>query len=142
MGWGGINSVPGAEAPRRLGADKNCDSVWVPNYLGMNLARINIRTHETKYYPLPFPGHPYFSVVDKNHIVWTNLMTDDRVVRFDPKREQWTVYQLPSIGCEPRNIAVDDVRGDVWVPCCRTSRVARLQFRTEQQLQALRSSGR
>ncbi|PYR49064.1 MAG: hypothetical protein DMF89_13875 [Acidobacteria bacterium] len=47
----------------------------------------------------------------------TNLMTDDRVVRFDPRREQWTVYQLPSIGCEPRNIAVDDVRGDVWVPC-------------------------
>jgi len=50
-------------------------------------------------------------------MVWTNLMTDDRVVRFDPRREQWTVYQLPSIGCEPRNIAVDDVRGDVWVPC-------------------------
>jgi streptogramin lyase len=137
LNWGGINSVPGAEAPRRLGADKNGDTVWVPNYLGMNLASINIRTHQTKYYPLPLPGHPYFVVVDKNHQVWTNLMTDDRVVKFDPKQERWTVYQLPSLGCEPRNIAVDDIRGDVWVPCCRTSRVARMQFRTERQLQAL-----
>ena len=140
LGWGGINSVPGAEAPRRLGADKHGDSVWVPNYLGMNLARINIRTHQTKYYPLPIPGHPYFSVVDKNHNVWTNLMTDDRVVKLDSKTDRWTVYQLPSVGCEPRNIAIDDIRGDVWVPCCRTSRVARLQFRTESQLKALRTS--
>jgi streptogramin lyase len=140
LNWGGINSVPGAEAPRRLGADKKGNVVWVPNYLGMNLARINIRTHETKYFPLPLQGHPYFSVVDKNHNVWSNLMTDDRVVRFDPKSEQWTIFQLPSLGCEPRNIAVDDNRGDVWVPCCRTSRVVRLQFRTEKELQALKQS--
>ncbi len=28
--WGGINSVPGAQAPRRLGADRGGDTVWVP----------------------------------------------------------------------------------------------------------------
>jgi streptogramin lyase len=106
----------------------------------MNLARIDIRTHETKNYPLPQPGHPNFSVVDKDHNVWSNLMTDDRVVKFDPRNERWTVYQLPSLGCEPRNIAVDDIRGDVWVPCCRTSRVVRLQFRSEQEVQALTAS--
>lgn len=137
LSWGGINSVPGAEAPRRLGADKNGNTVWVPNYLGMNLASINIKTNEVKYHPLPLPGHPYFSVVDKGHNVWSNLMTDDRVVRFDPKQEAWTIFQLPTLGCEPRNIALDDIRGDVWVPCCRTSRVVRLQFRTERQMQAL-----
>ena len=130
LNWGGINSVPGAQAPRRLGADRNGDTVWVPNYLGMNLAKINIRTHETTYYPLPINGNPYFVVVDKNHQVWTNLLSDDRVVKLDPATEEWTIYQLPSIGCETRNIAVDDIRGDIWVPCARTSRVARLQFRT------------
>ena len=130
LNWGGINSVPGAQAPRRLGADRNGDTVWVPNYLGMNLAKINIRTHETTYYPLPINGNPYFVVVDKNHQVWANLLSDDRVVKLDPATEEWTIYQLPSIGCETRNIAVDDIRGDIWVPCARTSRVARLQFRT------------
>ncbi len=130
LSWGGINSVPGAQAPRRLGADRNGDTVWVPNYLGMNLARINIRTHETTYYPLPINGNPYFVVVDKDHNVWANLLSDDRVVKLNPATEEWTIYQLPSIGCETRNIAVDDLRGDVWVPCARTSRVARLQFRT------------
>jgi len=140
LSWGGINSVPGAQAPRRLGADRRGDTVWVPNYLGMNLASINIRTHDTKYYPLPITGHPYFVVVDENHNVWTNVMTDDRALKFDPKTEQWTVYQLPSIGCESRNIAVDDIRGDIWVPCSRTSRVARLQFRTPAQIAALKTA--
>ena len=136
LNWGGINSVPGAQAPRRLGADRNGDTVWVPNYLGMNLAKINIRTHETTYYPLPINGNPYFVVVDKNHQVWTNLLSDDRVVKLDPATEEWTIYQLPSIGCETRNIAVDDIRGDIWVPCARTSRVARLQFRTAAEVAA------
>ena len=134
--WGGINSVPGAQAPRRLGADRNGDTVWVPNYLGMNLAKINIRTHETTYYPLPINGNPYFVVVDKNHNVWANLLSDDRVAKFNPQTEEWTIYQLPSIGCESRNIAVDDIRGDIWVPCYRTSRVARLQFRTAREVEA------
>ncbi len=128
--WGGINSVPGAQAPRRLGADRGGDTVWVPNYLGMNLARIDIRTHEVTYHALPINGNPYFVVVDKDHNVWANLLSDDRVVKLDPATGAWTIYQLPSIGCETRNIAVDDIRGDIWVPCARTSRVARLQFRT------------
>ena len=128
--WGGINSVPGAQAPRRLGADRGGDTVWVPNYLGMNLARIDIRTHEVTYHALPINGNPYFVVVDKDHNVWANLLSDDRVVKLEPDTGEWTIYQLPSIGCETRNIAVDDIRGDIWVPCARTSRVARLQFRT------------
>lgn len=140
LNWGGINSVPGAEGPRRLAADKRGDTVWVPNYLGMNLAKFNIRTHAIQYYPLPLTGHPYFAVVDKNHNVWTNLMTDDRILKFDPKAERWTIYQMPSLGCESRNIAVDDIRGDVWAPCYRTSRVARFQFRSEQQIEALKAS--
>jgi streptogramin lyase len=136
LNWGGINSVPGAQAPRRLGADRNGDTVWVPNYLGMNLARINIRTHEVTYYRLPINGNPYFVVVDKHHNVWANLLSDDRVVKLDPATEEWTIYQLPSIGCETRNIAIDDIRGDIWVPCAATSRVARLQFRTSDEVAA------
>ena len=135
MTWGNINTVPYGQQPRRLGADKRGDSVWVPNNAGNNVARINIHTLETKYYPVQ--GNPYFVTVDKDSNVWTNLFADAKVARFNPRTEQWTYFTLPS-RCESRNIAVDDIRGDVWVPCANTSRVIRLRFRTSEQIQALK----
>jgi streptogramin lyase len=135
MTWGNINTIPYGQQPRRLGADKRGDSVWVPNNAGNNLAKINIHTLETKYYPVQ--GNPYFVTVDKDSNVWTNLFADAKVARFNPRTEQWTYYTLPS-RCESRNISVDDIRGDVWVPCANTSRVIRLQFRTAEQIQALK----
>ncbi|HLV02499.1 MAG TPA: hypothetical protein VKZ59_14610, partial [Acidobacteriota bacterium] len=123
--------------PRRLGADKNGKTVWVPNFVGENLARIDTETYEVKYYRVPFNSHPYYVVVDKNHMVWTNLMTNDRVAKFNPKTEEWTIFVLPSRGGETRNIAVDNTRDpvEIWVPYFRTSRVARLQFRSQEQLE-------
>ena len=79
-------------------------------------------------------------MVDKNHMIWTNLMSDDAVAKLDPKTEQWTVYKLPSIGAELRHITVDDIRGDVWVPYREADRAARLQFRTAAQLAALKTA--
>jgi streptogramin lyase len=70
--------------------------------------------------------------VDKESNVWTNLFIDAKVGNFNPRTEWWTYCTLPS-RCESRNISVDDVRGDVWVPCWNTSRMIRLQFRTAEQ---------
>ncbi|OFW01619.1 MAG: hypothetical protein A3I61_06265 [Acidobacteria bacterium RIFCSPLOWO2_02_FULL_68_18] len=135
MAWGNINTVPHGQQPRRMGADKRGEFVWVPNNAGNNLARINIHTLETKYYPLQ--GNPYFVTVDKDSNVWTNLFADAKVARLNPRTEQWTYYTLPS-RCESRNISVDNIRGDVWVPCANTSRVIRLRFRTAAEIEALR----
>ena len=125
--------------PRRLGADKNGNAVWVPNYLGGNLARIDTQTREVEYYQLPIDSNPYYTVVDRNHMVWTNLMTNDRVAKFDPETKEWTIYVLPSLGGETRNIAVDNRRDpvEIWVPYFRTSRIARLQFRTKEEIDAV-----
>ena len=123
-----------------MGADKNGDVIWVGNWWGGNLAAIDIRTRKATYHPLPFKGmHPYSAVVDEDHMVYTNVSSDDSVAKFDPTTSQWTIYPLPSRGSEVRHIAVDGRSGDVWVPYASTSRIARLQFRTEEQLQALRS---
>ncbi len=138
--WSHINTVPGAIGPRRLGADKNSNLVWVPLFHANSIAKIDIKSRRTNYYSLPINSHPYFLVVDKNHSVWTNLMTDDIVARFEPKSEQWTFYRLPTHGCETRNIAVDDLRGEVWVPCIKASKTVRLQFRTAAQLQSHRGA--
>jgi len=135
MTWGNINTVPHGQQPRRMGADKRGEYVWVPNNAGNNLARINIHTLETKYYPLR--GNPYFVTVDRHSNVWTNLFADAKVARLNPRTEEWTHFTLPS-RCESRNIAIDDIRSDVWVPCANTSRVIRLRLRTAAEIEALR----
>ena len=138
--FSGTFARPGAQAPRRLSADLNGNTVWVANWWGGNLARIDTKTRKTTYYSLPISSNPYNTIVDKNHMVWTNLMSDDAIARFDPKTEQWTIYKLPSIGTETRHIAVDDARGEVWVPYRESDRAARLQFRTQAQLQSLKNA--
>ena len=132
---------PGAQAPRRLFADPKGDSVWVANWWGQNLAQINIHTLETTYYPLPIESQPYATAVDRNHMVWTNLQSDDAVAKLDPTTGHYTIYKLPSIGTELRHITVDDMGGpDVWVVYREASRAARIQFRTEAELQDLKNA--
>src|SRR5207237_1290659 len=90
------NYTPGSQSPRRMGADKTGNAIWVGNWWGGNLAKIDIKTMKATYYPLPFKyQHPYSAVIDKNHMVYTNVSNDDEVAKFDPKTGQWTLYKLP-----------------------------------------------
>ena len=133
--------TPGSQAPRRLDADRNGDTAWVANWWGGNLARIDINTFKVTYHRLPYEGqHPYAVVVGDDHMVWTNVQNDDVVAKLNPITGEWTQYRLPSRGSEARWIAHDQYRGDIWVPYFTTSRIARLQFRTEEEIEALRSA--
>jgi virginiamycin B lyase len=130
--WGGyaVDPVPWASAPRRLSADQKGNTVWVPNWGGGTLAKIDIHTLKVRYYPLPVHGHPYNTRVDATHNVWIDVPMADAIVKFEPKTEQWTVYQLPSRGCGSRHLGIDVARSEMWLPCDQSSRVARFQFRT------------
>jgi streptogramin lyase len=135
-----ISGLLTSQGPRRMGAYGNY--VWWPNWFGGSISRVDIRTHEVSYYPLPFPdSHAYDVALDKNGNVWTALLGDDRVAKFDPNTQQWTVYKLPSLGYEVRYIAVDNRKEipEVWVPSNRASKLARLQFRTDQQLETVKA---
>jgi hypothetical protein len=46
------------------------------------------------------------------------------------------VFRLPSLGFELRHIAIDNhaERPNVWVASYRTGKVARLQFRTDEEV--------
>ena len=136
------NSAPvWQQGPRRLGGDRKGNAVYVANWWGDNLAKIDIHTHKVTYYPYPNPGFAgvYDATVDKNGKVWVNLMNADRVARFDPKTETWTEFQLPSLGTETRFIAVDNNKPtvEVWTPYWRTNRIARVQVRMPEQLEAI-----
>ena len=133
------SATPWQQAPRRLGGDKN-GNVWVALWWGNALAKIDIRSHKATYYRYPGPGFPgvYDTAIDRNGMVWMNLMNADTAARFDPKTEKWTEFPLPSHGMESRFIAVDNHKDpvEVWVPSWRTHKVARIQFRTQEQLRA------
>ena len=135
------SAVPWAEGPRRMGADKNGDVVWVCDWWGGNLARIDIHTLKTTIIPLPRQNslQPYHAAVDKDHNVWINLMNADEVIKYDPKTSQWTEYSLPTLGTENRFVSLleRDGKMQVIVPYNRTSKVARMTFRTKEDIQAL-----
>lgn len=132
----------GPQAPRRPGADKNSDDVWVPDYLGQNLLRINARTLKTTYYPVPsFGMNPYMAAVDNSYNVWMSLQGGDQIARFDPKTEKWSLYDWPSRGTGLRTFALLDRDGELQVigAYFNGNRVGRMVMRTEQTLQNLKT---
>lgn len=135
------SAIPWTQGPRRLSGDHTGNTVWVANWWGENLAKIDIHTLKVTMYPVPSKNSgPYAVVVDKNHIVWVNMMNNDSVGRFDPVTEKWTEYMLPTHGAETRHIAVNDRQypPEVVVAYERTSKAARLQFRTREDLATLK----
>jgi virginiamycin B lyase len=134
------SGFPDQAGPRRLGADKDGDTVWVAEFYGDRLAKININTKAIKEYALPHPyTRPYTAAVDKNHMVWVALMNTDRLAKFNPFTEKFTEYLLPTRGTEVRHLAVDN-RTDpptVWLPYFRTNKIARIQMRSSHEMVSL-----
>src|SRR5204863_2836472 len=133
-----------AQAPRRMGADKKGDYVYVGNSFGGTLAKINILTKESTLIPLPNPetDQPYQIAVDKDHGVWTNLWSTDKVAKYDSIKGQWTLFDLPTRGTESRHISILERDGQplrVVVPYERGRKVAVLTPRSEAEIQALKS---
>jgi virginiamycin B lyase len=136
------NPLPWAQGPRRMGTDKTDDVLWVGNSWGANLARINTKTNETTYVPLPDGQQPYHVHVDQQHRPWTNLWGADRVMRYDPKSGAWTAFDLPTRGAEPRYISLLEREGaptQVVLPYFRARKVAIMTLRSEATLKELSS---
>jgi len=133
---------PWRQGPRRPAADLHGDTVWVPLWFGQAVASININTKAMKQYPLPhLDSGPYELVVDDNHMVWAALQNADGVAKLDPATGKWIQYDLPTIGAEVRDVSVVNMGGkmEVDVAYFRSGKVARLQFRTKEEQQMLKS---
>jgi hypothetical protein len=68
-----------------------------------------------------------------------NLTNGDSVAKFDPKTEKWTEYPLPTRGIALLHISLSERNGttEVVVGDTRNSKVASVEFRTKEELQAL-----
>src|SRR3984893_4673812 len=141
-----VIGVPWAEGPRRLGADKNGHVIWVCDWWGGNLAKIDTRSSKVTMIPLPRPDaqQPYQAQVDSNHNVWINLMNADEVMKFDPKSSKWVEFPFPTLGAETRYVSLLEKDGGLQVilPYSRARKVARMTFRTEKDLESLKAQAR
>ena len=134
-------AVPWAQGPRRMGADKTGDVIWVCDSWGGNLFEINSRNLKTKFVSLPSPDdEPYHATVDSNHNVWVNMMDDDRIMEYDPKKSEWTAFPLPTLGAESRYVSLLERDGstELVIPYSRARKIALMTIRTEDELQALK----
>ncbi len=135
---------PWQQGPRRMGSDKAADVLWVGDSWGGNIARVNTRTSEITYVPLPFPKtmESYHINVDSQHRVWANFWMTDQFGRYDPATRQWTVFDLPTRGTEARFIStLEDGNGlRVVVPYARANKIAVMTFRGEAELAAARAA--
>src|SRR5579884_754262 len=139
-------AVPWAEGPRRMGADKNGHVIWVCDWWGGNLAKIDTHSLKVSMIPLPRPDaqQPYQAQVDSNHNVWINLMNADEVIKFDPKTSKWTEFPFPTLGAETRYVSLLEKDGSLQVilPYSRARKVARMTIRSEKQLESLKAQTR
>ena len=116
MRFSGSVFNPGAQAPRRLAPIPPATRCGC-ELVGLQPGEDRHHTLEATYYRLPIDAHPYATAVDRNHMVWTNLSSDDAVARFDPNTEEYTIFKLPSLGTELRHIAVDNAGGRTSGSC-------------------------
>jgi streptogramin lyase len=61
-------------------------------------------------------------------------------MKFDPTTSKWSEYPLPTLGAETRYISMVERDGkmEIILPYSRARRVARMTFRTKEDLQALK----
>jgi len=133
---------PWGEGPRRMGADKNGDVVWVNDFFGGSLWRIDTKTLRTQIVPVPDAEneYPYHATVDRAHRVWINMMNSDQVLRYDPKTGHFAYFDLPSLGAETRYVSLLEQDGhmEVVLPYFRTSKIGVMTFRSEQDIEAIK----
>src|SRR5262249_48482286 len=133
--------LPWSQGPRRMGTDKNADVLWVGNSWGASLTRINTKTSEMTIIPMPDPTmQAYHIAVDSRHNLWGNLWTSDRLFKFDPSANKWTMFELPVHGTEIRHISLleRDGRLQVIVPVYRSSQMGVMMLRTEADVATLK----
>jgi cysteine-rich repeat protein len=109
--------------PRRLhvGAD---GIVWVPGYGTGTLGRFDPAIERWKSYDLPtgIPGPPGFgnsetpyalNVNRENGEVWIAGSNSDTLIRFDPSREEFTAFPLPTMSSYTREVEFD-ADNNIW----------------------------
>jgi streptogramin lyase len=137
--------IGGKQSPRRPYADLRGTALWVPNFYGNTMVRIDTRSKAVKYYSVPYPAmNPYEAAVDSKGRVWLTFQNSDELGRFDPASNAWTMYSYPTRGMAQRQNHMYEKDGVLqFISASGPShRVGRFVIRSAQDVQALRSRTR
>jgi hypothetical protein len=76
--------------------------------------------------------------------VWGNLWTADRVAKYDPAKDQWTLFDLPVRGTEIRHVSLLERDGvtKVIVPVYRDSKMGVMTLRSDADIAALKAQAK
>ena len=118
-----------------------CSSDLVGDSWGGNLARVDTKTLEVSFVPLPGMQQPYHAAIDSKHNVWTNAWMTDQVLRYDPAANHWTTFDLPTRGTEIRITSLLERGNELKLvfAYARTSKVAVMAVRSEAEMAALKA---
>ena len=133
--------IGGKQSPRRPIADLKGAAVWIPNFYGNTVLRIDTKTKALKYYAVPFPAmNPYEGAMDSQHRVWVTFQNSDEMGRLNTETGTWTMYSWPTKGMAQRQNHMLERDGVLqFVSASGLShRVGRMVMRTEKDLQTLR----
>jgi streptogramin lyase len=137
--------IGGKQSPRRPYADLKGQALWIPNFFGNTLVRIDTRSKTVKYYPVPYPAmNPYEAVVDSKGRVWVTFQNSDELGRFDPPTGSWTIYSYPTKGMAQRQNHMYEKDGLLqFISASGAShRVGKMVMRSAQDVQALHARAR
>jgi streptogramin lyase len=131
----------GKQSPRRPYADLTTNDLWVTNFYGNTLLRIDTRTKALKYYPMPYAAmNPYEAMVDSKHRVWLSFQNSDEMGRFDPDKGTWTMYSWPMKGAAQRQNHIVEKDGVMHLVLASGpgARTGQMVIRSAAEVQALR----
>ena len=136
-----------AQGPRRMGADKNGDYVWIGNSFGGNLARDQHQDQGGQARAAAEPGSRSSPTRSRSTRATTSGPTcgaPTRSAKYDPGTGKWTLFDLPTRGTETRYISLLERDGklEVILPYSRTRKVAVMTFRSEADIRRARRRSR
>ena len=90
--------------------------------------------------PFPDPSYqPYHIAVDKDHNVWANMWTTDRIARYNPNQGMDVLRYAGSRDRNPPRLAARVGVTKVTVPLYRNSKMGAMTLRTEAEIAALKA---
>ncbi len=104
-----------------------------PELIGyLDAATGEVTTYEVPTPPMPDGGTtmPYGLRIDAEGTLWATQLIGNRLIKFVPKTEAFTLYELPTPVSGPRRPAIGP-DGAVWIPQFAANKLARFDPATE-----------
>jgi virginiamycin B lyase len=124
-----IHALPDKRSQaRRLTVDAR-GTVWYTDFRRSRLGRVDPATGAVREeISWRAPAEPYGLAVGPDGRIWWNESRHDLLVAFDPKTEDSFVVPIPGGHAVVRKIAVDSVRGRLWLPRSDAGTIARVDL--------------